>query len=233
MPHPKRTNECGHPERPHRAKGRCKACYERDLRAANPEAAERKRECARKWYAANPERQCENVRKWAAANPERQREYKRKWYAANSERHREIERKSHLRSKFGLDSEAYDAMLAAQGGVCAICAQTCKSGNRLAVDHCHSTGLVRGLLCGFCNRTIGYFYDDPGLLRHMADVAERAGAPHKHGTGRRTPAWFRVAADYVDHYAREHARAQADPQGGPRSAAEFAEHVAREHVSLW
>lgn len=44
----------------------------------------------------------------------------------------------------------------------------------LAVDHCHSTHIVRGLLCSRCNQVIGRMNDDPNLLRRMALYLERS-----------------------------------------------------------
>jgi hypothetical protein len=65
--------------------------------------------------------------------------------------------------KFGLTVAEYDAMLAKQGGGCAICGTPPDSQKRkriLCLDHCHSTGKVRGLLCSKCNLGIGNFSDD-------------------------------------------------------------------------
>ena len=45
----------------------------------------------------------------------------------------------------------------AQGGVCAICGKPPAKGKRLAVDHCHSTGVVRALLCNPCNVAVGIY----------------------------------------------------------------------------
>lgn len=56
--------------------------------------------------------------------------------------------------------EEYDKMSAHQGGACAICNQVPKLGKKLCIDHDHKTGLVRGLLCTFCNRAIGLFRDN-------------------------------------------------------------------------
>lgn len=78
-------------------------------------------------------------------------------------------RQYHLKSKFGLSDAEYAAMLAEQGGVCAICGGECATGWRLAVDHCHQTGQIRGLLCGRCNRAIGQMEDDPELLGAAAN----------------------------------------------------------------
>jgi hypothetical protein len=50
-------------------------------------------------------------------------------------------------------------MLDAQNGVCAICKEPCPTGKWLAVDHCHTTNAVRGLLCTKCNMGIGLFND--------------------------------------------------------------------------
>jgi hypothetical protein len=45
-------------------------------------------------------------------------------------------------------------------------------GKRLAVDHDHNTGKIRALLCDRCNRGIGYFNEDPALIRESADYLE-------------------------------------------------------------
>jgi hypothetical protein len=71
------------------------------------------------------------------------------------------ERARHLKRKYGISVEDYDQLLASQDGKCAICDATeCQSGSALAVDHCHSTGKVRGILCRDCNTTLGKFNDD-------------------------------------------------------------------------
>ena len=75
-----------------------------------------------------------------------------------------------VRWRHGLGKGDYEAMLLAQGGVCAICREQPAPGmrfERYAVDHCHKTGAVRGLLCSPCNRALGLFKD-------RADVLERA-----------------------------------------------------------
>lgn len=66
--------------------------------------------------------------------------------------------------KYKLSIPEYDAMLAAQGHVCAICkkAETVTVRDKvreLCVDHDHATNKVRGLLCARCNRGIGYLGD--------------------------------------------------------------------------
>ena len=80
----------------------------------------------------------------------------------------------------GISTETYIEMLEQQNFVCAICEEpeTTKhpsSGEvrELAIDHCHETNVVRGLLCGFCNRGIGLLRDNPERLRKAAAYIER------------------------------------------------------------
>ena len=72
----------------------------------------------------------------------------------------------------GITTDAYNAMLAAQNGVCAICKnpevrRTKGTLWRLSIDHCHTTGKIRGLLCGNCNQTIGLLKEQINTLREM------------------------------------------------------------------
>jgi hypothetical protein len=93
----------------------------------------------------------------------------RAWRSRNPERVRNMALMYH----YGISLEEYNKMLSAQGGSCAIC--SCVPGlRRLAVDHNHSTGKVRGLLCGPCNRALGILSDDPALLRAASDYLERS-----------------------------------------------------------
>lgn len=72
---------------------------------------------------------------------------------------------------YGLTEADYDRMLIEQGGCCAICSRP-DPGRYLqanfSVDHCHSSGVVRGLLCHACNLGIGYLQDDPIIMRAAA-----------------------------------------------------------------
>jgi hypothetical protein len=70
----------------------------------------------------------------------------------------------HLKRRYGITAEQADAMLEAQGGVCAIC----RAAPAAHVDHDHSTGRVRALLCFNCNGGLGQFRDDPFLLQMAA-----------------------------------------------------------------
>ena len=78
--------------------------------------------------------------------------------------------------RYGVSQEEFDAKLAAQGGVCAICG-TIKwmgMGNAPHTDHDHVTGAFRGVLCGNCNIGIGKLGEDPARLRAAAAYLEAA-----------------------------------------------------------
>ena len=72
-------------------------------------------------------------------------------------------RRSWLRNRYGLTEAEYDEMLAAQGGLCAICLG---EGDRrgLTVDHAHGAGDVRGILCHPCNIALGLLDDSEDRL---------------------------------------------------------------------
>lgn len=126
-------------------------------------------------YRANPGPARERTQQWRKENPER--------YAATQAAFRlsggkaRSSRKSHLKRKFGLTIEQYEAMLAEQGGGCAICHRSPRDDISLHVDHDHSTGRIRGLLCFRCNNSLGDMEDDPSLLRaalrYLEPVVER------------------------------------------------------------
>ena len=143
-----------------------------------------KREAGAKHYLANKKRYKAKSRRWREANPERMQELQRQhrernadvlrersrvWYLNNKERASATGRRLKLK-KYGLTEESYQALLRAQEGRCAICAtdQPLRCRSLLYVDHCHTTGTVRGLLCHPCNAAIGLLKDDPALLAKAA-----------------------------------------------------------------
>lgn len=83
-------------------------------------------------------------------------------------------RRSWLRNKFDMTVEAYEAMLGSQENRCAICARTPDEvGRSLAVDHDHSTGEIRGLLCSRCNVGIGLLGDSIGGVMRAVSYLRR------------------------------------------------------------
>jgi len=80
-------------------------------------------------------------------------------------------RRALLLSSYGLTQETFDAMLARQGGGCALCNAPAAT-TRIVVDHDHQTGRVRGLLCVSCNAAIGKLGDSAEALRYVVTYLE-------------------------------------------------------------
>jgi hypothetical protein len=116
-----------HPTRKVRAKGLCGSCYNKEFYKLNPDKYKIK---------------CENGRKiWKKImTPEKNRARQ-------------------LKNRYGITIEEYNKILFDQNNGCAICGKETAYNNgekRLHVDHCHTTGRIRGLLCSQCNTTLGH-----------------------------------------------------------------------------
>ncbi len=92
---------------------------------------------------------------------------------ANNLAHEQLQqRKNNLKVKYKLTLEQYNDILTEQDNKCAICKTTNPTGEgnttthltNFAVDHCHKTNKIRGLLCNRCNRGLGFFRDSEDLL---------------------------------------------------------------------
>jgi hypothetical protein len=77
---------------------------------------------------------------------------------------------------YGITSECVEELREAQGNLCAICREPLANGQFCHVDHDHTSGRVRGVLCNRCNTGLGKFLDDAGLLRKAAHYLETASA---------------------------------------------------------
>lgn len=91
--------------------------------------------------------------------------------AQNAKRRGRDQRHHQLKTHYGITQAHYDAMLAAQGNKCGICGDDPKE--TLCVDHCHSSGKVRGLLCRKCNTGLGCFKDDLSLFGSAVRYLEK------------------------------------------------------------
>lgn len=93
----------------------------------------------------------------------------------NRERFREVARRKQLKHKYGMSMDEYDALLKRQKGRCGICGTENPCGRKkvrkhltnFAVDHCHSTGKIRGLLCSSCNRGLGLLGDNWAIIANL------------------------------------------------------------------
>lgn len=101
-------------------------------------------------------------KRWREKNIEKVRAYDAEWRRANQH----IVRANNLK-RTGFTPELFDQALAAQHFRCPICERDLRQLKTKAVhaDHCHATGLPRGILCHHCNAALGAFRDDPDVLR--------------------------------------------------------------------
>ena len=88
-----------------------------------------------------------------------------------------------IRKKYGITLEQYEQLLHSQNGGCAICGRTEEpDGRRLAIDHCHTTGEVRGILCNNCNNGLGSFGDNIEGMNKAIDYLQNP--PFKNANAR-------------------------------------------------
>ncbi len=114
----------------------------------------------RKWYehwvspsaAKNGEARARVRRKERPRNLSSERATRRRYYHTNAMR----VKFQRIKRAYNLNPEEYVALLDIQGGACFICRTALESGKSTHVDHCHETGLVRGLLCNSCNLALGH-----------------------------------------------------------------------------
>lgn len=134
------------------------------------------RERVEKWAKENYEKRFQYYKKWSLNNKERNKVYRNLWVKRNQEKVTESKRKwaklnpkvirnKNLIYNFGITLADYENLLKQQLGVCAICSHTSSDGRQLCVDHNHTTGVIRGLLCSACNTAIGLMKDDINRLQ--------------------------------------------------------------------
>jgi len=106
------------------------------------------------WYDANPEKVRNII--------ERDKPYRKTYYSENKERYK----LKYIERNYSISSEDYLEIKEKQGNKCAICGldERTVRNKELAVDHCHTSNKVRGLLCSQCNRALGLFQDSTEIL---------------------------------------------------------------------
>lgn len=85
--------------------------------------------------------------------------------------------KTSLKRRYGITYEEYEILLTDQNFGCAICkgshSNNKRTSGKLFVDHCHTTGRVRGLLCSRCNHALGQFDDSPEKLKNAINYLDK------------------------------------------------------------
>jgi hypothetical protein len=136
---------------------------------------EKQAEYHKAYYEKNKTKISERKARWIAKNPDKRQKYSARQnsrYKADPQKYSTYFRNRYVIRTYGVTSEWYEKKFAEQGGVCAICGAQPdieRHGiTRLAIDHDHDTGTVRGLLCNRCNAGMGIIGDS---VKHLEDAA--------------------------------------------------------------
>lgn len=106
-------------------------------------------------------------------------------YHKNKRRFADKNRQCRLKAEYGITAAQYDEMLEKQNFKCAVCLKsTDEFPERLAIDHCHKTNKIRGLLCSGCNFGLGNFKDSIFLLEQAIKYLGRDNELLKTVTGK-------------------------------------------------
>lgn len=144
-------------------------------RAYGAEYRERNREKLRLYQKAYREANYEQVRATQKAWDDRNTAHKQAYAAAHYSANKAKKAAQARARNYGLTPEAYAALLERADGRCEMCREVLK---RICVDHDHTTGAVRGLLCNGCNGALGRLGDnEAGLLRALAYLRRDANIP--------------------------------------------------------
>lgn len=156
----KPVSEFSNKTKPTKLLSRCRDCRRAGCRA---------------WYERNIESERERARNRMKVYGPKERERNRIWAAANPEKARHHSRKKLLGKKYNMTIEEHDALFASQGFACGACGSPSPSSKKgWSTDHCHKTGVVRGIVCHHCNIGIGHAKDNIETIRLWISYLERS-----------------------------------------------------------
>ena len=147
-----------------------------------------RKEANARWYQEHKAEQDARSKAWVEAHPEARRETVKRYYNSHSIAHRlaNARVKARVRNhEFAVTADEVRAAQASQGDLCAICGrpETRKQHGvvqALSIDHCHTTGRFRGLLCEACNKVLGFMEDNPDRFSqaiHYLQQGQVSGSP--------------------------------------------------------
>lgn len=132
-----------------------------------------KKEYNKLWRQKNPDKIKESAKKYRERNKDKLKKAQT-LYREKINYHKNW----HLKNRYGINLEVYKELLIKQNGVCAICKnpETSETNRgtlrQLAVDHCHTTGKVRGLLCRNCNVSLGMLKENKETILNMLEYLD-------------------------------------------------------------
>ena len=135
---------------------KCKICRTAQCKKWATENRDKTRAYSRNYMASNPERRRINMAEYRAAHRGITNEMVYKYRKNNPSKIKKTRLKSALKRRYGLTLEQFESMMHKQNGKCAACGDTLEENDFKCVDHCHHTGVVRGILCQACNWAEGH-----------------------------------------------------------------------------
>lgn len=120
-------------------------------------------------YQKNPEVMIARTKKYNEENKEKVRSRAKEWRKKNEQKCKVISKRAHLKAYYGITPTEFNLMIKAQDNKCKICGIVFNPSDfttKAHVDHDHSNGKVRGLLCAHCNRGIGCFGDNVTFMEN-------------------------------------------------------------------
>lgn len=142
----------------------CKVCFNKTQIVYRLKYPEKIKQVNRDAYLRKREDRINDAIKWKAKNPEKSKAIKLKFKNNNPDYSRFLTLKRH-----GLTTNQFDKMISSCNNSCEICKKIFKSKPDAKIDHCHTTGKVRGILCGHCNTALGLVNDNDKILLSMID----------------------------------------------------------------
>lgn len=118
---------------------------------------EKRKEANLKWRERNPEKYRASNRAYYHRTKEARADLKKAYYEANREKFKEATKRNHRKARYGFEGEV--------PSTCDVCG----SDGTICIDHCHTTGVIRGFLCTSCNVTLGHMKDDPERLLALVE----------------------------------------------------------------
>ena len=120
----------------------------------------------------NLEQKKEYNKEYHIQNKDKRNEYSKKYDLKNKDIRKDRDRKRNLK-KYNLTEDQYNKMLSDQNYSCKICdTHEIKLTRKLAVDHCHATGKIRGLLCNACNTSLGKLKEDTKIMQKLIEYVK-------------------------------------------------------------
>lgn len=149
----------------------CKSCVKIKARQWAIENPDKIKKTNKEMYEKNREERILKQREWSLNNKEKISKAK----AIYRIRHPELSREWTLK-KHGLTMDDFNNMILNQKNRCGICYKSFAKRSEVKIDHNHTTGMVRGLLCNHCNTALGFTLDDIEILKSMILYLEKYGS---------------------------------------------------------